>query len=67
MKEHYNYKTRKGKFGKEIYVKDPHQGGYTAFFQDFPNIVTEGKTIKEAQTRLWNATYDVVKYLMKKK
>lgn len=54
---------RTGKFGKEIYISDTEQGGYTAFFADFPNIVVEGDTIKEAQSQLWKATYAILKSL----
>jgi uncharacterized Zn finger protein len=53
-----------GNFGNEIYVEDPKEGGFTAYFADIPNIIVEGETIKEAQTRLWNATYDVLKHFM---
>jgi predicted RNase H-like HicB family nuclease len=62
----YSYKIKEGNFGKEIYVKDGKSGEYTVFFDDFPEIVTEGETIKEAQKRLWNATYDTLKHLLKK-
>jgi hypothetical protein len=64
MKEKYTIKT--GKFGKEFYIEDPNLGGYTAFFKDFPNIVTQGETIKEAQTHLWNTTHDVLKHFLNK-
>jgi hypothetical protein len=59
------YIIKKGKFGDETYVKDPKLGGYTVFFKDFPNIMAEGKTIKEAHECLWNTTYDVLKHLIK--
>lgn len=64
------YTTRNGKFGTEVYVKDPKMGGYTGYFNDFPGMVTEGKTIKDVQTRLWNVAYDTMSFLlnnMKKK
>jgi hypothetical protein len=67
MKMKFKYKTRTGKLGKEIYVEDPKMGGYTGFFKDFPAIVTQGETIKEAQERLWNTTFDTLKYLLIKK
>lgn len=56
--------TRKGKLGIEIYVKDPELG-YTAFFGEFPKVISEGKTIKEAQMNLWNAIYDLMKHHIK--
>jgi predicted RNase H-like HicB family nuclease len=56
---------RTGKLGTEIYVRDPKQGGFTGFFKDFPNIITEGETIDEAQKNLWNTIYDVLKYHIK--
>jgi predicted RNase H-like HicB family nuclease len=61
--KHY---TRSGKLGKEIYVLDEKQGGYTAFFLEFSNIVTQGETIKEAQTNLWNTLFDVLKNFLNK-
>lgn len=57
---------RTGKLGQEIYVKDVKQGGYTAFFKDFSNIVTQGETIEEAQTNLWNTVHDVLKNFLNK-
>jgi len=57
---------KNGKFGKEIYVKDLKIGGYTGFFKDFPNIITQGETIKETQQNLWNTVYDVLKYFLEK-
>ena len=35
-----------------ILVKDPHIGGYTTFFAQFPNIIAEGETEDEAMTNL---------------
>ena len=29
-------------------VRDPHVGGFTAFMYDFPKIIAEGETLKEA-------------------
>ena len=57
---------RKGKLGTEIYVEDKNAGGYTAYFKDFPKLVTQGETIKEAQKHLWNAMYDALQFLLKK-
>ena len=61
-----NVKTKTGKLGEEIYVKDQKVGGYTAFFKDFSNIASEGETLKEAQKNLWNTLYDVLKHLLNK-
>lgn len=54
--------TRKGKLGIEIYVVNKRETGVTAYFKEFPNIVTQGETIKEAQTNLWNAIFNTLKY-----
>jgi len=58
--------TRKGKFGTELYIEDTEVGGFTAFFKELPSIVTEGKTIKEAQDNLWRATFDILKHHIQK-
>jgi len=50
---------------KIIYVEDPKIGGYTAFFKNFPNIITEGNTRKKARKNLWNALYDILKDKLK--
>lgn len=63
-KDKIQYGIRKGKFGDEIYLKDIKQGGYTGYFNDFPQMVTQGETIKEAQNRLWNIAYDTLKFLL---
>lgn len=57
-----SYETRKGNLGLELYIKDPNIGGYTAYFVDFPEIVTEGDTIEKAQENLWNVVYDFLKF-----
>ena len=67
LKNKYEYSILEGKFGDEIYVKDPKLGGYTAYFRDFPNIVAQGETKKEAQENLWNTTHDVLKHLLEDK
>jgi len=58
--------VRHGKLGDELYIGTNQGIGYTAYFRDFPQIVTQGETIKDAQTRLWNALYDVLQYFVKK-
>ena len=63
----HNHFIRKGKLGTEIYIPDKNQKGYTAFFKDFSNIVTQGETIKEAQQNLWNTVFDILKNFLKNK
>jgi predicted RNase H-like HicB family nuclease len=45
-----------------ILVEDPTLGGYTAFFKQFPNIISEGETEDEAIQNLLNAIHDVFSY-----
>ena len=56
--------TRYGKFGREMYVSSNKETGYSAYFQDFPKIGSQGETIKETQQRLWNTVYDTLKYYL---
>jgi hypothetical protein len=58
--------TKHGKLGDEIYVTSNKESGYTAYFQDFPQIVCQGETIKEAQEKLWNTVYDVLRNFLDK-
>ena len=37
-----------------IYVQDPHDKGFTAFFAELPNIVAEGDTEDEATKNLFS-------------
>lgn len=60
----YQYVVINGKLGDEIYVKDPKDGGYTAYFKDYPQMVTEGNTINDAQDRLWGTAYDTFRFLL---
>lgn len=46
----------------KFFVIDPSQGGYTAYFTEFPGIISEGNTLNEAQENLWAATHDILKY-----
>ena len=48
-----------------IFVEDPKIGGYTVFFKELPNIVSESETIVEALKNLENSVYDVQKYQKK--
>ena len=43
-----------------ILVEDKKDGGYTAFFKEFPFIVVEGNTIDEAKTSLKNTLHDII-------
>ena len=44
-----------------IYVEDP-KGGFTVFFKEFPNVVSEGDTQDEALFNLQKTMYDVYSY-----
>lgn len=44
-----------------ILIEDPKIGGFTAYFEEFPNIMAEGKTSKEAEINLTNALHDILK------
>jgi len=48
-----------------IFVEDPNIGGYTAFFKQLSNIITEGETQDEAYQNLINAVMDVFEYQSK--
>ena len=56
--------VKHGRLGDELYVGSNQESGYTAYFRDFPQIVTQGESIKEAQTNLWNTVYDVLKHFV---
>ena len=42
-------------------VKDP-EGGYAAFFDEFPEIIAEGASVKEAKENLIEALREVLHY-----
>lgn len=44
-----------------IYVEDP-QGGFTAFFKEFPNVISEGETEEQALWNLQKTMHDVYSY-----
>ena len=44
-----------------IYVEDP-QGGFTIFFKEFPNVISEGETEEEALDNLQRTMHDVFSY-----
>jgi len=41
-----------------IYVEDP-QGGFTVFFKEFSNVISEGGTKDEALDNLQKAMHDI--------
>ena len=45
-----------------IYVEDPNLGGFTIFFKEFPNVVSEGETKEEALDNLQRTMHDVFSY-----
>lgn len=45
-----------------IYVEDKNLGGYTIYFKEFPNIISEGESKEEALEKLTNTVFDVFKY-----
>lgn len=56
-----NENTINSKFSlTSILVEDKKTKGFTAFFKQFPDIITEGDTIKEAITNLVHALSDVI-------
>ena len=44
-----------------IYVEDP-KGGFTIFFKEFPNVISEGETKEEALDNLQRTMHDVFSY-----
>jgi hypothetical protein len=45
-----------------IYVEDEKIGGYTIFFKEFPNIISEGETKEDALDNLTRTVHDVFHY-----
>jgi predicted RNase H-like HicB family nuclease len=45
-----------------IFVEDPQIGGFTAFFKEFPEIITEGETEEIALFNLRKTIYDVYSF-----
>lgn len=45
-----------------IFVEDSNLGGYTVYFKEFPDIISEGETQEEALQNIKNTVYDVFKY-----
>ena len=48
-----------------LFVQDPIDKGYTAFFAEFPNIVVEGDTKEEAKIKLFEVAQEVFDYKRK--
>ena len=45
-----------------IFVKDPNDNGYTAFFAQLPNIIAEGDTENEATENLIHTVQTVFQH-----
>ena len=45
-----------------IFVEDLKVGGFTVYFKEFPDIISQGETQKEALENIKNTVYDVFKY-----
>ena len=45
-----------------ILVEDKTVGGFTVYFKEFPEIISQGETMEEALQNIINATFDVFKY-----
>jgi predicted RNase H-like HicB family nuclease len=45
-----------------IYVEDLKIGGFTVYFKEFPDIVSQGETQEEALENIKNTVFDVFKY-----
>ncbi len=47
---------------KAIFIEDTRIGGFTAFFDELPNIITEGETKEEALENLISLVNIVSEY-----
>jgi hypothetical protein len=45
-----------------IYVEDEKIGGYTIFFKEFPDIISQGETKEDALDNIIRTVHDVFKY-----
>jgi predicted RNase H-like HicB family nuclease len=45
-----------------IFVEDFRLGGYTIYFKEFPDIISQGETQEEALENIKNTVFDVFKY-----
>lgn len=45
-----------------IFVEDFRLGGYTVYFKEFPDIISQGETQEEALENIKNTVFDVFKY-----
>jgi hypothetical protein len=48
-----------------VLVEDDRLGGYTAFFKQFPDIISQGETEDDAVVNLQNTVHDVFLHLSK--
>jgi predicted RNase H-like HicB family nuclease len=49
---------------KVVYVRDKVSGEYTAWFEEFPHVITEGKTKEEANENLSKMLYDILQHYL---
>jgi len=45
-----------------ILFEDKITGSYTVYFKEFPEIISEGKTMEDALQNIINSIFDVYKY-----
>ena len=45
---------------KIIAIKDPKDGGYTAFHADFPSVVVQTETTEEINQKLADVFHDII-------
>lgn len=57
-------KSRKSIELTGIFIKD-HNNTFTGFFSEFPEAVSQGRTIEEAEKNLWDVLPDILE--LKKK
>ena len=50
----YSYKM------KIIAIKDDKSGGYTAYFDEFPNVAIQADELSEIKTGLSDVFYDII-------
>lgn len=47
-------------YNEVIFVEDKKEGGFTVFFKEIPNVISEGETREEAYHNLILALHDIV-------
>ena len=45
---------------KIIAIKDDKSGGYTAYFDEFPQVIIQTEEISEIKTQLSNVFHDII-------